>query len=106
MKLTKKQISSSASNLNQNTNTPQTDSEAFHQEWDCRRFAKDGPCVDTNFARQLETAKKENWQEVLDWERWAKEMCEDFRIPFDNHKVGLRMAITQWMAERAESQLT
>ena len=50
--------------------------------------------------RELETAKNENWEEVLDWERWAKEVCEDFRIPFDNHKVGLRVAITQWMAER------
>lgn len=49
---------------------------------------------------QLETAKNENWQEVLDWERWAKEVCEDFRIPFDNHKIGLRMAITQWMADK------
>ena len=56
--------------------------------------------VAAEVAKQLEIAKNENWQEVLDWERWAKEVCEDFRIPFDNHKVGLRMAITKWMSER------
>ena len=38
--------------------------------------------------------------ESNDWERWAREVCTDFRIPFDDHKVGLRMAITQWMAEK------
>lgn len=34
-----------------------------------------------------------------DWERWAKEVCQDFRIPFDNHTHGIRAAMCEWMAE-------
>jgi hypothetical protein len=33
------------------------------------------------------------------WERWAREVCQDFRIGFDNHPVGLRTAIVCWMAD-------
>lgn len=84
--------------------TPLTDAETFHQEWDCRRPAKDGQCVDADFARQLETAKNENWNEVMDWERWAKEVLTDFKIPFDNHKTGMRMAINQWMADKLHAR--
>jgi len=32
------------------------------------------------------------------WEQWAKEVCEDFKIEYDNHPVGLRLAITKWMS--------
>lgn len=35
-----------------------------------------------------------------DWERWAKEVLMDYRIQFDNHTIGLRLGITQWMFDR------
>jgi hypothetical protein len=39
------------------------------------------------------------------WERWAREVCADFKIPYDNHPIGLRMAITQWMAEKLSNSV-
>ena len=41
----------------------------------------------------------DSWDEVLDWERWAKEVLTDWRVPFDNHKVGLRLGITQQLCD-------
>ena len=38
--------------------------------------------------------------QVADEERWMREMLADFRIPYDDHKVGRRIALAQWMAER------
>lgn len=37
--------------------------------------------------------------EVDDNERWMREVLTDFRIQFDDHKVGRRLAFTYWMAE-------
>lgn len=34
--------------------TPRTDAVTFEQKWDRRRRTKDGACVDSDFARQLE----------------------------------------------------
>lgn len=39
-------------------------------------------------------------KECVDWERWATEVLTDFKIPFDNHKIGIRLALTQWMCDR------
>lgn len=47
--------------------------------------------------RQHAKAADQEWQ---DWERWATEVLTDFKIPFDNHKVGMRLGITQWMADK------
>jgi hypothetical protein len=66
-----------------------------------------------NFARTLVSdladAKKElddikrrdseNCLEWQDWERWIKEVLTDFKIDFDPHKVGMRIAVTQWMVK-------
>ncbi len=85
------------------SNTPETDAKS---ELSRNRYGLPD-MVDTDFARKLERERDElkrgsteNCFEWQDWERWAKEVCEDFRIPFDNHKAGIRMAITQWMADR------
>lgn len=51
--------------------------------------------------------------DIHPWEQWAKEVCADFKIEYDNHPVGLRLAITKWMVNslpnaeyiRAESNL-
>lgn len=37
-----------------------------------------------------------------DNERWQREVLIDFRIPFDDHKIGRRLALTQWMRDRLE----
>lgn len=47
----------------------------------------------------LETTINRLETELADNERWMLEVLTDFRIPFDNHKIGLRLAFTQWMAE-------
>ena len=41
----------------------------------------------------------DSWDEVLDWERWAREVLTDWRVPFDNHRVGLRLGITQELCD-------
>ncbi len=53
-----------------------------------------------NECNDLKRQSSENCLEWQDWERWATEVLTDFKIPFDNHKVGMRMAMTQWMAEK------
>lgn len=40
------------------------------------------------------------------WHRWASEVLTDFKIPFDNHREGLRMAFTQWMANTRQQLLS
>ena len=42
-------------------------------------------------------------RELADNERWMRAVLTDFRIPFDDHKTGRRMAFTQWMFERQSS---
>lgn len=44
----------------------------------------------------------DSWDEVLDWERWAKEVLTDWRVPFDDHKVGLRLGITQLLCDKRD----
>ncbi len=39
--------------------------------------------------------------ELKDHERWMHEVLADFKIPFDDHKTGMRMALTQWMIDHA-----
>lgn len=84
------------------SDTPRTDAM---QKW---LFSIEGQmqtvCVHVEDAKKLELqlqgALNEAQKESTDWERWAIEVLCDFRISHDNHKVGLRMAIVQWMAER------
>ena len=43
--------------------------------------------------------------EVYDTERqWLTEVLTDFRIPFDDHKTGRRIALTNWMSDHASSR--
>jgi hypothetical protein len=39
-------------------------------------------------------------KECVDWEQWFIAVLTDFKIPFDNHKIGMRLALTQWMRDR------
>jgi hypothetical protein len=40
-------------------------------------------------------------EKVLDDnDRWMREVLTDFRIAFDDHKIGRRLAFTQWMCDR------
>jgi len=50
---------------------------------------------------QAENARlKVGWSEESgDCDRWLCEVLTDFRIPFDDHKVGRRMALTGWMRD-------
>lgn len=36
---------------------------------------------------------------IEDHERWLREVLTDFRIPFDDHETGRRLALTYWMVE-------
>lgn len=59
----------------------------------------DGPVEDpaaVEIIRRLES-------ELADNERWMREVLTDFRIPFDDHKIGRRLAFTRWMFERQSS---
>lgn len=38
-------------------------------------------------------------KEIDDNDRWMREVLTDFRIPFDDHKMGRRLAFTQWMGD-------
>ena len=49
----------------------------------------------------LRADAERNWEAVLDWERWAAEVLTDFRVPFDNHKVALRLGIVQLIHDAA-----
>ncbi len=67
--------------------------------------------VPVEFARRLESALADSFDDAIrntiewqDWERWAKEVLADFKIPYDNHKVGMRLAITQWMAYKLHGE--
>ncbi len=86
--------------------------------------------VPASFARDLErelTAAKlvliaerdrmnKEWREVADElseankqnagnERWMREVLTDFRIPFDDHLIGRRIALAQWMADKMKGTL-
>ncbi len=41
--------------------------------------------------------------ELADNDRWMREVLTDFRIPFDDHKVGRRLAFTQWMSDKLKA---
>lgn len=41
---------------------------------------------------------------TLDWERWAREVLTDFRVPFDNHTVGLRLGIVQLIHDMRDAK--
>ena len=56
--------------------------------------------VPAEFARKLEIYNTQLARQVADDERWIKEVLTDFGIPFDDHRVGRRIALTQWMAEQ------
>lgn len=34
-----------------------------------------------------------------DNDRWMREVLTDFKIQFDDHPIGRRLAFTQWMAD-------
>lgn len=38
------------------------------------------------------------------WEAWAREVCDDFKIEYDNHPIGLRLAIVKWMAGKNKTK--
>ena len=38
-----------------------------------------------------------------DEERWMRDVLTDFRIPFDDHEVGRRVALTGWMISQLEA---
>lgn len=63
--------------------------------------------VSAEFARELERKVKALQRNVIDLleetsdnDRWIREVLVDFAIPFDDHKVGRRIALTQWMVEQ------
>mgnify|MGYP001559819182 CR=1 FL=1 len=41
---------------------------------------------------------RESIDDQADNEGWMREVLTDFRIPFDDHKIGRRFALTQWMS--------
>lgn len=49
---------------------------------------------------EMEARIRELQAEVADGERWLREVLTDYRIPFDDHKVGRRLAIVNWMFHR------
>lgn len=76
--------------------TPLTDAEEQLQREAYERWRECGwPAfaVDFSFARRMELELSEN-------ERWMREVLTDFKIPFDDHKVGMRIALTKWMHDR------
>lgn len=79
------------------SDTPLTDAAL-----DDRNVSDDCPekLVPAEFARKLEIYNTQLAREVADDERWIREVLTDFGIPFDDHKVGRRIALTQWMAEQ------
>jgi len=54
----------------------------------------------------LRADAERNWEAVLHWERWAAEVLTDFRVPFDNHKVALRLGIVQLIHDAARAKTT
>ncbi len=39
-------------------------------------------------------------EELEDNDRWLRQILTDFRIPFDDHKHGRRIALNRWMIEQ------
>lgn len=51
---------------------------------------------DLTAARQKAEAElADTWKQEEDWHRWAREVLSDWATPFDDHKAGLRLGITQ-----------
>lgn len=42
-------------------------------------------------------------QAIQGYERWMHEVLTDFKIPFDDHTIGKRMALLDWMQRTAQS---
>jgi hypothetical protein len=69
-----------------------------------KHTADDHPCCRETMEctiKELELLQKRSDFSYVDlelWERWAREVCEDFKIPYDNHPIGLRCAIVTRMA--------
>lgn len=91
------------------SDTPLTDAEILNLDCEdscCAVYVKkgdtliEGDIVSAEFARKLEIYNTQLAREVVDDERWIREVLTDFGIPFDDHKVGRRIALTQWMAEQ------
>lgn len=63
----------------------------------------------TQLEKQLENLRKERqnfWkfyteerQALQSYERWLNEVLTDFKIPFEDHAVGKRIALLNWMQE-------
>ena len=49
---------------------------------------------------ELEAAVVLLQKELADHDRWLAEVLVDFKIPFDYHKIGMRLALTRWMADK------
>jgi hypothetical protein len=45
----------------------------------------------------------EAYAKLADNERWMREVLTDFKIPFDDHEQGRRLALVAWMADHQAS---
>jgi hypothetical protein len=57
---------------------------------------------------QVALIKKQHdfiFDERADHEQWLKEVLTDFKIPFDDHKQGMRAALCQWMIDHRTDSL-
>ena len=53
-----------------------------------------------NFAQE-----RDEWRKCAeDNDRWMRDVLTDFRIPFDDHLIGRRLALAQWMADKLKDQ--
>ncbi len=75
------------------SDTPETDEASFDYDAQCEYW------VDAEFARKLERERNEYKRISEDWERWMKEVLTDFRVPYDAHTEGMRIALTYWMVD-------
>lgn len=88
------------------SDTPLTDSQLLNIEGGHSYASKPDSeemiteIVPAEFARKLEVYNTQLARQVADDERWIKEVLTDFGIPFDDHRVGRRIALTQWMTEQ------
>jgi len=82
------------------SDTPETEDAMFDHDLHCEYW------VDSEFAKKLERERNEYKRISEDWDRWMKEVLTDFRIPHDQHTVGMRVALTYWMAQMNEYKQT
>ena len=36
-----------------------------------------------------------DYEELEIWRKWAREVCDDFRVEYDDHDEGLRSSLTE-----------